>query len=281
MKKTLYFLLVIVGLVCTSCHYDGRRINKLIDRINYHEVDLASKYVYPGDHASLFLFANEAMSLAPNLEMDVVDKTNYKNKEGEKFVITTIECKNTTQFFEDFVIKNHLSKDGKTIIDTFAIRSTQKKDFVSFDWGIKHAEPENMFPYKTHAAVQVFSKPNKSSQKIFSIPEEKEIVCKRIGQDTTWYECFYIAPTGERLSGYINYHEGEKLSTYFTMGFLEGLGIIIMLVVTLVFVIIPILFWRINPIVGIVCVLISIFLVYNMLAHLLFELFLIHLPYAI
>ena len=65
------------------------------------------------------------------------------------------------------------------------------------------------------------------------------------------------------------------------LGFVESLGIIILLIVTLVFVIIPIVFMKIHPVVGIICVFVSIFLVYNILAHILFELFLIHLPYAI
>ena len=281
MYKKIYFIATIVALLCSACSYDGRKIDKLIDRINYDEAELASKYVYPGDHASLFLFENEAMCLAPNLEMTILKKKNYKDANKDKFVIVTIECKNTTQFFEDFLIKNNLSADGKIIIDTFAIKSFQKKKYVSFDWGIKHSEPENMFPYRTHADVQVYSNPDKSSSKIFRIPKERKIVCKRIGQDTTWYECFYIAPDGKRLSGYINYHEGSRLESYFTIGFIESLGIIIMLVVSLVFIIIPILLMRVHPVWGIICVLLSLFLVYNMLAHILFELFLIHLPYAI
>ncbi len=96
-----------------------------------------------------------------------------------------------------------------------------------------------MFPYRTHDDVQVYSDPEKTSKKIFSIPKERKIVCKRIGQDTTWFECFYIAPDGKRLSGFINYHEGSVLDSYFTIGFIDSLGIIIMLVVTLVFIIIP------------------------------------------
>lgn len=281
MNRNLLFCITLLSLIVTSCHYDGLKINKTVDRINYHEIDLASKYVYPGDHASLFLFDNEALALAPNLELEIVKKKNYKNAQKEKFVITTIKCRNTTKFFEDFVKKNNLSKDGKTIIDTIAIKHTQKKKYIGFDWGIRHSEPENMFPYLTHEEVPVYADMSTSSQKLISIPTERKIVCKRLGQDTTWYECFFILPSGERQNGYINYHNGQKLGSYFTLGFVESLGIIILLIVTLVFVIIPIVFMKIHPVVGIICVFVSIFLVYNILAHILFELFLIHLPYAI
>lgn len=280
-RGLLFYVTFLLSILATSCHYDGLKINKMVDRINYHEIDLASKYVYPGDHASLFLFDNEALALAPNLELEILDKENYKNTQGEKFVITTLKCNNTTKFFEDFIKKNNLSKDGKTIIDTIAIKHTQKKKYIGFDWGIKHSESENMFPYLTHEEVPVYAGMSTSSQKLISIPTERKIVCKRLGQDTTWYECFFILPSGERQNGYINYHKGQKLDSYFTLGLVESLGIIILLIVTLGFIIIPILLFKIHPVVGIICVVGAIFIVYNMLAHILFELFLIHLPYAI
>ena len=56
--------------------------------------------------------------------------------------------------------------------------------YIGFDWGIRHSEPENMFPYLTHEEVPVYADMSTSSQKLISIQKKQQAIRMQSRQKT-------------------------------------------------------------------------------------------------
>ncbi|MDR2041902.1 MAG: hypothetical protein LBP98_06235 [Tannerella sp.] len=69
-----YLAFCLCAVCCCSCSNDGRLVKKFINRINAKEVNAASKYIYPADHASLYFFNEEVLEKTPNLLLKIIEK---------------------------------------------------------------------------------------------------------------------------------------------------------------------------------------------------------------
>ena len=69
---TLFFL--------TSCNSNERMVKKFIKRINAREINSASKYLWPEDHASLYVFNERFLADDKLTTFDIKEVNEEKKK---------------------------------------------------------------------------------------------------------------------------------------------------------------------------------------------------------
>lgn len=289
--KCLYFSLT--ALFLSSCSYDGRLVSKFIKRVNAKEVNAASKYVYPADHASLYFFNAEVLEKTPNLILEVIDKANVM-VDGHKGVAVRIQCTNVSQFFVNYMKELNLLNENNIISDTIIIKKTDDGDKITFRWSkiygenlylgsIDENQPEN-------TTLNIHSSQNKESKVIGSITFNKKVVVDQYSEEPNWLQCYTIDNTGNIVHGYIFKSPILIQDTlFFSLGIFEGLSFLLAFII-LVVIAFPIMYLGsiIQAVISmgagglvasVALVLGLIYTVYQLLENILFELFLINLPY--
>ena len=292
-SNPLKWLAIGLCLVCLcSCSNDGRLVKKFVKRVNAREVNAASKYVYPADHASLYFFNEEVLEKTPNLLLKLKDKENITIN-GQKGVVVKIECKNVSQFFVNYMQNLNLLDDNNCIIDTIIIKETEKGERITFDWAKIKGENlylANLNKEDSRTSLNIRSDKSEKSDIIGSLTKEQKIVIDEYSEDPNWVQCFTIDHKCDIVQGHIKKTPGlEKNLLFFSLGIFEGFSLLIAVII-LVVIAFPIIFintiinalWKI-PGGGIfLCVgliLGLIYTIYQLLENILFELFLINLPY--
>ena len=130
--------IIVFGLClicCYSCNSpnDGRLVRKFIARMNANEVNAASKYIYPADHASLYFFNEKVLQKTPNIFFNLLEKENV-TVDGQKGVVVKIECLNVSQCFVTYMQSLNILDSNKLIVDTIFVRKTGKGDRITFNW---------------------------------------------------------------------------------------------------------------------------------------------------
>jgi hypothetical protein len=272
-------------------------LKKFIGRVNAHEVNAASKYIYPADHASLYFFNEEVLRKTPNLLLKVVEKQNIM-VDGEKAVAVKIECKNISRFFENYMQNLNLLDINNCIVDTIFVKETGKGDKISFGW--TKIQGENLYlasidqkqennPNKV-SSLNIHSGRSESSNILGILTMENKIVIDEYSEDLDWVQCYTIDHTCNIIQGYIKKSPAlTKDSLFFSLGIFEGLSLLVALII-LVVIAFPIRYIGsiVQALFGagsggiIVCVALIlglIYTLYQLLENILFELFLINLPY--
>ena len=285
-------------LLCfCSCSNDGRMVKKFIKRMNAKEVNAASKYVYPADHASLYFFNEEVLKKTPNLLLKLTEKENVMAG-GQKGVAVKIQCKNVSQFFVNYMQNLNMLDEDNCIVDTILIKETEKGNKITFRWA--KIQGENLYLASIRedqkniqtkiTSLNIRSDKSDKSEIIGELTKFKKIVIDEYSEDPDWVQCFTIDHKCDIVQGYIKKSPVlEKNSLFFSLGIFEGLSLLIAVII-LVVIAFPILF--IGSIVqalfgagmpGIIaCVALILGLIYTayqLLENILFELFLINLPY--
>lgn len=281
-------------LLCfTSCSNDGRLLKKFIGRVNAKEVNAASKYVYPADHASLYFFNEEILKKTPNLLLKVVEKENVI-VDGQKGVAVKIECKNVSRFFVNYMQNLNLLKENNCILDTIFVKETVKGDKITFSWA--KIQGENLYlasidkEQNNVSSLNIRSDKSENSDIIGKLTMDKKIVIDAYSENPDWVPCFTIDHTCNIVQGHIKKNPALKQdSLFFSLGIFDGLSLLVAVII-LVVIAFPIMYigsivkalWSV-PSVGIILsiglILGLIYAVYQLLENILFELFLINLPY--
>ena len=293
-RKLLKGFAFCLCLICfCSCSNDGRLIKKFIKRVNAKEVNAASKYIYPADHASLYFFNEEVLKKTPNLLLKIIEKENVM-VDGEKGVAVKIECKNISQFFVNYMNNLNMLDDDNCIVDTIFVKETSKGDKITFSWA--KIQGENLYlasideEQKNISSLNIRSGKSEQSDIIGKLDMDKKIVIDEYSENPDWVQCFTIDHTCNIVQGYIKKSPAlEQNSLFFSLGIFDGLSLLIAMII-LVVIAFPILY--ISSIIqallnipggGIIaCVALIlglIYTVYQLLENILFELFLINLPY--
>jgi hypothetical protein len=265
--------------------------------MNAREVNAASKYIYPADHARLYFFNEEVFKKTPNLLLTVIKKENF-TIDGQKGVILKIKCENVSQFFVNYMQNlNMLDKDN-CIVDTVYVRKTGDGDKITFSWAKIHGE--NLYlasidkwqenPQYEVSSLNIHSGKSEKSSIVSKLTKNKKIVIDEYSEDPNWVQCFTIDGNCHIVQGYIKKNPVLKEnSLFFSLGIFGGLSLLIAVII-LVVIAFPIIYIR-NivelfsnmPATGIVIciglILGLIYTVYQLLENILFELFLINLPY--
>ena len=283
-----------LSLLCfCSCSNDGRLVKKFIKRVNAKEVNAASKYVYPADHASLYFFNEEVLEKTPNLLLNVIEKKDV-TVNGEKGVVVRIECKNVSPFFVNYMQNLNMLDKNNCIVDTIFIKDTKDGEKITFSWG--KIRGENLYlasidkNQQNVSILNIYSEKSENSNILNELSKGKKIVIDAYSEDPNWARCFTIDHTCNIVQGYIKNDSALKQDPlFFSLGIFGGLSLLIAVII-LVVIAFPIIY--IGSIIQalfnagtggiLVCVALVlglIYVTYQLFENILFELFLINLPY--
>ena len=292
MKKNLkYFGLISLVLIlfcsCTSLNND-RRLKKFVSRFNAKEYAYASTYIYPDDRMQLAFFVNEVIKKVPNAFIDIEDSETH-----EGYVVATLKWKNANDFLRNYFanIGKPLS-DGDVFIDTLIIRETMDGDCFTFDWGSPEFNAEKLRLASISAEklkrMNIRAEASKNSKIIGKLDRGNDILIE--DDDNGWSCCYLINDNSEVQKAYIyTANMSIKESAFFTLGIFDSMSILVALII-IVIICVPLFYLR-----GIVeslfqsgcvgmgaCVILVlglIYVIYQLIEKILFELFIINLPH--
>lgn len=298
MKRSweIFSFLIMTILLCGCQGYsDGRMLKKFISRFNAGEYASAATYIYPADRMHVAFFAKEVKTLAPNAFIKLKDyKTEGKGENRE--IVATLKWDNVTPALRNYFteIGHPLDKDGMQTVK-LKIRDTADGETMSFIWGIPEVLSDNLW------IASVVKKDGKPVEKTFlykqpGSKDKKSGVMDHdliVGQedDSGWMPVYQVDKEGKIITSYIVNSKGLKLdrTAYFSLGIFDSISVILALVIIIV-IIVPLFYVKaiieifsnnliVGPIVIIVLLFAILYVVYQLLEKILFELFIINLPY--
>ena len=292
MKKFLFIILT--ALSVSSCNTDTRLVKKFIYRMNAGEVKSASKYIYPADQPSLYLFNEAIFAKSPNILFEITE-LRKGTANGHRCVVAKFEVLNMTEYFKNYMTREGFLHEGNMLADTFYIRKTDAGKSLSFNWvpirgeRLKLAsisDPENVKRLNIRAGA------GENFQVLAQIVAAGKIIIdddQHSSHHEAWAKCYFMDAQNNIGEGYVSrsFLKAEY-SPFFKLGFFGKFGVLISLIV-LVIVAVPLLFvgaiveaFDGAPVVGIVLIvgiiLGALYSIYNLLENILFEMFLINLP---
>ena len=277
MNLKFFGLLAIVLLSLCSCtsFNNDRRLKKFVSRFNAKEYACASTYIYPDDRMQLAFFANEVRKKVPNAFIEIEESETEDN-----YVVAKLKWKNANDFLRNYFA--HIGKpldEEDVLIDTLRIKETMEGDCFSFDWGSPELNTEKLRLASISAEnverMNIRAGAGQGSRIIGKLEKGDDIL---------------IEDDGKGWSGYIyTTNMSVKESAFFTLGIFDSMGLLVALIVIVV-ICVPLFFLR-----GIVesimqsgcvgmgaCVILLLgllYVIYQLIEKILFELFVINLPY--
>jgi len=260
--------------------------------MNAKEVNAASKYIYPADHASLYFFNEEVFSRTPNLLLKLKKKENIM-VDGEKGVVVKFECKNVSQFFVNYMQNLNMLDINNCIVDTILVKETGEGKKITFNWA--KIKGENLYLASIKAEQDktssfIYSNKSEKSDILGELKGGKKIVIDGYSEDAEWVQCFTIDHTCRILQGYMKKNSAKSYdSLFFSLGIFEGLSLLIAFIILVVIAfpliyigsLFDLVFGRggiIGIVIGVALILGLIGVAYLLLENILYELFLIKLP---
>lgn len=286
---SIFAIALIVITLLSMCSSEERLVKKFIGRINAREYNSASAYIYPGDHPKLRMFCN-VMDKNPNLLIKILEN-NVCKIDGKEAVITKLQFTNTTAYFHNYMNDmDKLISENAVLVDTFYIREHEKGDVLSFDWAnIKGEDLKTATIQEGYKKINIRSAPTKSSRILGVMDSTQNIVIDNYS-DIKWVKCFYINNKCHVVSGYIN----KKLlkstsSNFFNLSWFDKMGLLLCVIVLALVGVVPLALMSIvrgafgNPLYAILAlvalILLPFYVAYEIIEHIVFELFLYNLPY--
>lgn len=285
MRKIFFCLCLLPALV--SCSHDRGLANKLVGRMNALEVEKASFYVYEGDYPKMLLYNHFVESCSPQLHMHIIDKENIRI-DGMPAIVATIECKNYSQMYKQYMQSAGLWQKEGIIRDTMRIMDTKDGRRLSFDWC--KINGDNLLFVSISSPSQVRKEPSTQAELVTSLSCYVTGVADRNDMANGFVKCFFFS-SGEMVSGYVPQQNvsGQKNSTpFYALTWWQYVGILFGIVL-FIGVAVPFFLLRSaievfsgSPqswIVILGAILGVLYCLYQLLEMWLFELFLINLPY--
>ena len=297
-KKVLmhcFALGIILLLQSCQSYSDGRMLKKFISRFNAGEYASAASYVYPGDRMNVAFFANEVKTLAPHTFIKLEDYKTEKSGDS-RYIKATLKWENTTPALLNYFknINYPLGTDGKQTVN-LKIRDTNDGETITFPWGIPNVLPENLWIANRESdgdsdklPIKLYSAPSSKANTLAET--DKDII---VGQedDAGWRPAYKVTKEGEFITYYIPKDATISFdrTAFFHLGIFDSIGVIMALIIIIV-IVVPFLLLRgviesiftgsmYGPIIVVALVLLALFVIYQLLEQILFELFIINLPY--
>jgi hypothetical protein len=282
MKPLLTTLLAI--LLLTSCNSNERMVKKFIKRINAREINSASKYLWPEDHASLYVFNERFLANDKLTTFDI--KEVSENGSSVTAKIDLLNAKDGLKaYFDSLGLLN-----GNTLSLTFTTRKTEEADYISiqFPWD-DCGLPANLKRSGVQTeALNLRSGPGLGYpvQKVVKQNDDLLIDADYVNND--WRKGFAFGANGQVETLYFSskLSDEEELS-FFTLGYFGTASLLILcLVGVLVLIVcIPLLIFGIaTSVAGFGLLLLALlagilYFTYQIVESMFFELFMINLPY--
>lgn len=296
--KIITILCFIMAIFFQSCqsYSDGRILKKFISRFNAEEYASAATYIYPGDRMNLAFFDKEIKKLAPHAYIKLLDYKTEKSKD-DRFIKAKIQWVNCTPDLMNYFksINHPVNPDGIQEVN-LKIRETVDGETISFVWGIPNVLSDNLWiasvkeeDDKPVSKIEIYSEPSIKSKKEGEL--DKSVIVGKINDDG-WMPVYQVNNQGVIYTSYIQENTDFSLdrTAYFSLGIFDSMSVILALIIIIV-IIVPLYYSSsiissifsglpvVGPIVCIVLILGIIYVIYQLLEKILFELFIINLPY--
>ena len=280
--------LVVLSLCsCTSLNND-RRLKKFVSRFNAEEYACASTYIYPDDRMHLAFFANEVREKVPNAFIEIEDS---ETKDG--YVVAKLKWKNANDFLRKYFanIGKPLSEND-VLIDTIRVKETLDGVCFSFDWGSPDLNTKKLklasITEENVERMNIRTGAGKGARIIGKLEKGDNILIEDDGKG--WSRCYQVNNESKVQAGYIySANMSIKESAFFSLGIFDSMSLLVALIIVVV-ICVPLFFLRgvVESIMNSGCVGMSacvllllglIYVVYQLIEKILFELFIINLPY--
>lgn len=293
MRPYNYLFFVILAFVLTSCDSDIRSLKKFESRLNAEEYSCAAVYLYDGDLPNYSFFINEVRDENSNL-MIKLKKSEKTDIDGSEAIIADFELVNASSKTINYFKNIGYTITNNSFRDTIKIRQTVEGDRLSFNWGLKTNE-ENHYSLASIVGdkvqtLNIRSIPSTNGKIIGEFKKGRDILVDNLSTDENWKHCFWVNKTGDIDDGYIYANNlGTGDSSFWELGLFDSMtltvAIIVLVVIVVFFVFGSSLFGMIVGIPGagiiiiVAAILGFIYTIYQLLEKILFELFIINLPY--
>lgn len=291
------FLMMTIFLLSSCQSYsDGRMLKKYLSRFNHKEYASASTYIFPAERMEFALFVNQVMPLAPDALVELEDYDTEGHGENRK-IVAQLKWTNATPPLKSY-FQNIGLPIGADNIQTVQIplRKTNDGESMSFLWlnpklaeeklSKASIEKKDSKPVKS---ITIYSEPSSSAKKIGTF-DESVIVGEE--SDQGWFKIYKVDKEGNISNSYFKNDAviSTDSSAFFHLGLLDSLGLIVAIIVIVIVIAIVFLLcgplssilngipWA-GPIILICLVLGGLYIIYQMLEKILFEMFIINLPY--
>lgn len=292
MKTNLKFfgLLAVLLLSLCSCtsFNNGRRLKKFVSRFNAEEYACASTYIYPNDRMQLAFFANEVKKKVPNAFIEIKDYEVEGN-----CVFIKLKWKNANDFLRNYFANiGKPLEEGDVLVDTLRIKETLDDDCFSFEWGSPELNTEKLRMASINSEnverMNIRAGAGKGSRIIGKLEKGDEILIEDDGDG--WSRCYRVDDDGIVQAGYIyTANMSLKDSAFFSLSIFDSMGLLVALIV-IVAICVPLFYLRgiVESIMQSGCVgmgtcvallLGLLYVIYQLIEKILFELFIINLPY--
>ena len=292
MKRLTYLIVTIFAMVvltgCSERPNDGRMVEKFLSRLNAREYSCASQYIFPGDHPKLKLYA-EVMTKNHETFLKLISKENTV-VDGQAAVKVRLESVNPTPYFKNYMEAVGVLKENGIIEDTWIIRETVDGKSLSFNWAQVQGENLVLAALAGGSDIAVYRSPSQNSAQINTFKAGEKVIVNNYPADAMWLKCFKTDVNCRVIIGYI---ERDEINTvngkFFNLSIFDTLSL---LVAGLLFVVFGLLFFLIRLIVEaltgagclgwlmiVVLLLGWLYTLYQLLEKILFDLFIINLPY--
>ena len=289
MKYIKFVMGLFMLYALSSCSEGENMLKKFESRLNADEFDCAASYIYDGDNPTFTFFVDEILKKNENLLIEV-DDSNNETVNGEEVVIAKFRLKNSNSKVDNFFENLGYHVENGCFTDTIRLRETNEGKKLSFRWGVRNTDEGIL------RVAKFISSDNGVSSITMNI---KSGGSRKI---ETGDETIVDTHEGKKLRCYVVDHQGKiregsipntqielKNKSYSTLGIIDSMSVltavIVLVIVVLVFggihliasafMAIPVggIFLLVGSILGLI------YCAYQLLEKILFELFIINLPY--
>lgn len=279
---------IISFFILTSCNSNERMVKKFIKRINAREINSASKYLWPEDHASLYVFNQRFLQNDELTTFEIEEVT--ENNEVITAKINLLNAKDD--------LKNYFNSlgllDGNRLHLTFNTRKTEESNYIS----IQFPSNDCGLPQKLKRSsiqtemLNLRSGPGLGYAVKKQAKQNEDLLIDAGYTHEGWRKGYDFDENGNLQTFYFSSKlSDEKEISFFTLGYFGTTSLIILglLGILIWFLVYPlVLFGGIFRAAGeapqmalilLALMVGSMYFTYQLLENMLFELFLINLPY--
>ena len=289
-KMSYWILLGLMMISFSSCtnYSNERSLKKFISRFNMKEYASASTYIYPDDKLQLAFFANEVRKKAPNAFVKI-DYCTAKDDE----VIATLKWVNANDF-----LRNYFANIGKKLnaedafVDKIKVKETVNGPRLVFNWGCPFINTEKLklarITFENVERMNIRSGAGKNYRVIGNLARGDDILIDN--SENGWSRCYQVNNEGQVQVGYI-YTKDMLIteSAFFSLGIFESMSLLVAVIIIVV-ICFPLIYLQAiveaiklmgcsSMFFAVILILGFIYVFYHLLEKILFELFIINLPY--
>jgi len=274
-------------LMFTSCQKDERMLKKFVSRFNAGEYEASSAYIYDEDLTGLAFFCREVRS---KNEQAFLKIENQDYEDDIKGIVVNMKWENANETLRRYFanIGRPLSADGE-LLDTIHVYETTDGDKLSFNWGIPHTAGNKLMMAEVKSdndkvqAVNIRLTPD--GKIINTLRRGERILADKSSEQGDSYPVYWVSDKGDVEQGFVKARLLDLTDTpYFSMGIFSSMSLLVALILAVV-ILLPLFLLRAlftNPIlalIGLGLLLVCLFIFYECIEKILFELFIINLPY--